>query len=110
MRSLGCAFFFFSSRRRQTRLQGDWNSDVCSSDVSRPIREDEKNCIHDRAARSMDRARAFRHLWRRAVLLIDRTGLAEARVRGVESSGLEFGLSPAMVPAPAALTSVRRIS
>src|SRR3989454_7141493 len=26
-------FFFFSSRRRHTRLQGDWSSDVCSSDV-----------------------------------------------------------------------------
>src|ERR1022692_4438861 len=26
------AFFFFSSRRRHTRLQGDWSSDVCSSD------------------------------------------------------------------------------
>src|ERR1039457_2923493 len=26
-------FFFFSSRRRHTRLQGDWNSDVCSSDL-----------------------------------------------------------------------------
>src|SRR5256885_916082 len=25
-------FFFFSSRRRHTRLQGDWSSDVCSSD------------------------------------------------------------------------------
>src|ERR1022692_4212323 len=25
--------FFFSSRRRHTRLQGDWNSDVCSSDL-----------------------------------------------------------------------------
>src|SRR5205807_4421051 len=25
--------FFFSSRRRHTRLQGDWSSDVCSSDV-----------------------------------------------------------------------------
>src|SRR3989454_12724454 len=24
-------FFFFSSRRRHTRLQGDWSSDVCSS-------------------------------------------------------------------------------
>src|SRR5256885_1739707 len=23
--------FFFSSRRRHTRLQGDWSSDVCSS-------------------------------------------------------------------------------
>src|SRR6516162_11181011 len=27
--------FFFSSRRRQTRLQGDWSSDVCSSDLRR---------------------------------------------------------------------------
>src|SRR5205807_3492631 len=27
------ANFFFSSRRRHTRLQGDWSSDVCSSDL-----------------------------------------------------------------------------
>src|SRR5256885_8200098 len=27
------AVFFFSSRRRHTRLQGDWSSDVCSSDL-----------------------------------------------------------------------------
>src|ERR1039457_6840517 len=26
---------FFSSRRRHTRLQGDWSSDVCSSDLIR---------------------------------------------------------------------------
>src|SRR5205807_3194202 len=25
--------FFFSSRGRHTRLQGDWSSDVCSSDL-----------------------------------------------------------------------------
>src|SRR5256885_5371371 len=36
---LGCGivisfFFFFSSRRRHTRLQGDWSSDVCSSDLA----------------------------------------------------------------------------
>src|SRR5256885_12768152 len=31
-------FFFFSSRRRHTRLQGDWSSDVCSSDL---------NCIEE---------------------------------------------------------------
>src|SRR5256885_10348581 len=31
--------FFFSSRRRHTRLQGDWSSDVCSSDLpGRPAR------------------------------------------------------------------------
>src|SRR5205807_4642975 len=28
-------YFFFSSRRRHTRLQGDWSSDVCSSDLAR---------------------------------------------------------------------------
>src|SRR5256885_9768928 len=28
--------FFFSSRRRHTRLQGDWSSDVCSSDLASP--------------------------------------------------------------------------
>src|SRR5256885_1294154 len=28
-------FHFFSSRRRHTRLQGDWSSDVCSSDLDR---------------------------------------------------------------------------
>src|SRR6266516_4944088 len=27
-------FFFFSSRRRHTRLYGDWSSDVCSSDLA----------------------------------------------------------------------------
>src|SRR5256885_3375645 len=32
--------FFFSSRRRHTRLQGDWSSDVCSSDLI-PLRDTE---------------------------------------------------------------------
>src|SRR5256885_6620785 len=30
----GTWIFFFSSRRRHTRLQGDWSSDVCSSDLA----------------------------------------------------------------------------
>src|SRR5256885_13241751 len=32
------SFFFFSSRRRHTRLQGDWSSDVCSSDLQMNVR------------------------------------------------------------------------
>src|SRR5256885_13652907 len=32
-------FFFFSSRRRHTRLQGDWSSDVCSSDLPEVVYE-----------------------------------------------------------------------
>src|SRR5205807_4339901 len=31
---VGIVYFFFSSRRRHTRLQGDWSSDVCSSDLA----------------------------------------------------------------------------
>src|SRR6266480_1348289 len=31
------AFFFFSSRRRHTRLTCDWSSDVCSSDLDHPV-------------------------------------------------------------------------
>src|SRR5689334_25000570 len=30
--------FFFSSRRRHTRWNCDWSSDVCSSDLDAPIR------------------------------------------------------------------------
>src|SRR5438132_7373654 len=32
--------FFFSSRRRHTRSLCDWRSDVCSSDLSLPFRQD----------------------------------------------------------------------
>src|ERR1039457_2564871 len=30
-------FIFFSRRRRHTRLQGDWSSDVCSSDLPKMV-------------------------------------------------------------------------
>src|SRR2546430_9186126 len=30
----GSIFFFFSSRRRHTRFDCDWSSDVCSSDLA----------------------------------------------------------------------------
>src|SRR5579862_9951164 len=32
-----CVFFFFSSRRRHTRWNCDWSSDVCSSDLFKVI-------------------------------------------------------------------------
>src|SRR5688500_19282864 len=40
--SMSCNSFFFSSRRRHTRLQGDWSSDVCSSDLECVIRQPEE--------------------------------------------------------------------
>src|SRR3989475_7234261 len=33
-RPSGVVFFFFSSRRRHTRFDCDWSSDVCSSDLA----------------------------------------------------------------------------
>src|SRR2546427_7750073 len=33
-------FFFFSSRRRHTRFDCDWSSDVCSSDLSHESHRD----------------------------------------------------------------------
>src|SRR5256885_13279487 len=37
--SISHSFFFFSSRRRHTSLQGDWSSDVCSSDLRQYVEE-----------------------------------------------------------------------
>src|SRR2546430_7643536 len=34
---VGVIFFFFSSRRRHTRFDCDWSSDVCSSDLGRAV-------------------------------------------------------------------------
>src|SRR5688500_10758873 len=48
-------FFFFSSRRRHTRLQGDWSSDVCSSDlnVKSGQQVDEYGLAHQRYVNSL---------------------------------------------------------
>src|SRR5688500_20170920 len=40
--------FFFSSRRRHTRLQGDWSSDVCSSDLTHIAEIDGKDCHREK--------------------------------------------------------------
>src|SRR3989454_293967 len=60
MSSLFC--FFFSSRRRHTRLQGDWSSDVCSSDLSPPRRaaeEPESPTVHEEGASQFQQVHAF---------------------------------------------------
>src|SRR2546421_8043748 len=51
----GCAFlgqavyvhvlFFFSSRRRHTRSDRDWSSDVCSSDLTERKRQERKATV-----------------------------------------------------------------
>src|SRR6267143_1355830 len=39
-------FFFFSSRRRHTRWNCDWSSDVCSSDLSEAARRSGTDAAH----------------------------------------------------------------
>src|SRR5256885_12117303 len=47
-------FFFFSGRRRHTRLQGDWSSDVCSSDLrSQPRQIPPQNLWHSKSSPSI---------------------------------------------------------
>src|SRR5256886_12223701 len=48
-------FFFFSSRRRHTRFDCDWSSDVCSSDLMQPPR---KARIGSRSSQSRSKVRA----------------------------------------------------
>src|SRR2546426_6074872 len=48
-------FFFFSSRRRHTRLQGDWSSDVCSSDLATEV---DRHALQLASRRPRDPAKA----------------------------------------------------
>src|SRR5688572_26530744 len=52
MRRLVGFFFFFSSRRRHTRFDCDWSSDVCSSDLE--ILGDPHNLFGDTSAVHVD--------------------------------------------------------
>src|SRR5438093_13386529 len=47
--------FFFSSRRRHTRLVSDWSSDVCSSDLipGKEARQEEVDRIRDEAVAAL---------------------------------------------------------
>src|SRR2546426_9246260 len=49
-------FFFFSSRRRHTRLQGDWSSDVCSSDLVQEAYRAEEERAGGRGSQRKDEA------------------------------------------------------
>src|SRR5256885_3653361 len=64
-------FFFFSSRRRHTRLQGDWSSDVCSSDL-------EGRLLRLHAAQRLGAVMRQRHL----VVLAGEVDLQQLQVLG----------------------------
>src|SRR5712664_3804097 len=52
-------FFFFSSRRRHTRSDRDWSSDVCSSDLLPAQAWGEKSGTVTNSERRISRQRAF---------------------------------------------------
>src|SRR3989454_1521141 len=52
---------FFSSRRRHTRLQGDWSSDVCSSDLISPTNVCVLSCTFCGFARKKGEEGAFEY-------------------------------------------------
>src|ERR1039457_2149253 len=53
--------FFFASRRRHTRLQGDWSSDVCSSDLRLQRLTELENRISKASAGGRRRSRGLRN-------------------------------------------------
>src|SRR2546430_8660080 len=78
------AFFFFSSRRRHTRFDCDWSSDVCSSDL---------------AARLLPMERAVDHL---PSITID--AAIERRLRMGQQQALESLVVPLQAVGPLRLS------
>src|SRR5688572_27652030 len=75
-RCTSCSFFFFSSRRRHTRFDCDWSSDVCSSDLQAWRRERIDERLSTARALNEERElaayrRPFRSCLRRAVRIAE---------------------------------------
>src|SRR2546427_7742935 len=67
-------FFFFSSRRRHTRFDCDWSSDVCSSDLSRA-----GSCVPVPRSRDAQKRHSLVRLRRRSELERANTCIRAAR-------------------------------
>src|SRR5690242_3524052 len=95
---VGFLFFFFSSRRRHTRLTCDWSSDVCSSDLGSRRREPGlepaacpvRHAADQPSARLQCRRRL--HQWRRILLLPPAPGRTRA------SPPHRWAVSPPLCP------------
>src|SRR5206468_9541003 len=81
LHSLYCVImFFFSSRRRHTRSDRDWSSDVCSSDLYKP---------RDLAGRGLDQCQA--EIARLVLETVEVTRNAARRRRGDRSEERRVG-------------------
>src|SRR6185312_2908643 len=96
--------FFFSSRRRHTRSDRDWSSDVCSSDLMRLLPPDNRDPTPEEAASCLPFLR--RHIELAEPQLIILLGAVAARhVVGVSDGimklrgrWLEYRVGSSMVP------------
>src|SRR5438093_13771257 len=82
------SFFFFSSRRRHTRLVSDWSSDVCSSDL---VREE----ILSPLGRNAKCKRKKKHGWSNKVtdLFYGQTAVMDDRSPAPDRKSVEKGKS-----------------
>src|SRR2546430_3032821 len=74
-------FFFFSSRRRHTRFDCDWSSDVCSSDLHRIT------CSSSYKERNVAGVEELEHVIRCSVDLTN-VGIALSRALGTLPPGV----------------------
>src|SRR6266480_6531474 len=83
-------FFFFSSRRRHTRLTCDWSSDVCSSDLE-PLVEREPLLYVAAVARGQQRRDVEIDLGIEIEILFERRRAARLQCahRALEHAGVE---------------------
>src|SRR5207237_2793393 len=89
--------FFFSSRRRHTRFKCDWSSDVCSSDLFRPLHPTDiiksvgKNSVKRRRVNLVSRTGPIGGLLRIVMLILPRCLRSEERRVGKESGSQSWG-------------------
>src|SRR3954462_11041629 len=96
-------FFFFSSRRRHTRLSCDWSSDVCSSDLVDPPRI---WAVHPRGDEFHPLSALEERAWRHRIGALQdryRDGLAAL---GADFASLDGGAQDERLRANAAFTAL----
>src|SRR5215467_7000115 len=99
-------FFFFSSRRRHTRLQGDWSSDVCSSDLPRTRGEISRTSGGDEPCPAVGAPRQARPCPRRAhaYLRLVHRGLRHRQSEKRKGAVERVGMSPWIWPVKTSIT------
>src|SRR2546427_8366469 len=98
-----CIFFFFSSRRRHTRFDCDWSSDVCSSDLVYPA--DGGTSAASPVAAGV--AAALRQGFASDRLApAQLKGLLQRTARGIGGNGWDYDLGYGVVDAGAALPAL----